>query len=275
MLLIDTETAMPPDWKPAYRGQVTDPLHARIWQIAMLDAENGVGDSWLVNPGFPIPPENRQLSNIDDELHARIMAAPPIESVLPVVYEAILCDPQVIAYNAGYDRRVIIEEDRRTCTKLPTPTRQIVWGDALVAARSVFPTERHLKLRDLARLLGISMPEDMHTALTDLGVMRNCLQALPKEIILEWWQPEEHAAFLAGDLPLYDMTHTRSLIYGGTLSAINVNGAAMIGHAAGGMPDQWVTDIAWNNGCEWARDTGHPWLERAWIDWLNSATPNE
>lgn len=274
MLLIDTETAMPPDWKPAYRGQATDPLHARIWQIALLDLDTGTGQTWLVNPGFSLPAENRELSNVDDDLHARVMAASSIAQVLPEVFDALAPDGVVVAYNAGYDRRVMLEETRRHAIRLPRPQVPIVWGDYLVRARCRFPAERSLKLSSLARLCNVQQ-EGAHTALADLRTLAACMESEDRRLWSEWWHIEQHRAWVAGDLPADEMQATDSLIYGGTLGAIGQDGLARIGRSAGRVPDNWTFRTALHNGREWSTNVGHPWLERAWIDWLNSATPNE
>jgi hypothetical protein len=264
MILLDTETAMPSGWRPQRKGQSTDPLHARIWQIAVMDLETGAGHSWLVNPGFPLPVENRELSHIDDELHARIMAAPSITQVMPEVFGAIQPDGQVLAYNAGYDRRVLIEEARRRQIALPRGGRPMVWGDYLVRARMRFQAERHLRLGDLARLCGIPTPA-AHTALGDLDVLRQVIDSDDPMHLESWWRPDEHLAYLQGDIPITDMWQTESLLYGGTLGAISADGIARIGRCVGGHPGDWVMNIAIQNGREWASNTGHPWHQDAWF----------
>src|SRR3990167_10967199 len=82
-----------------------DPATARIWQVATDERE------WIVNPGVPIPDEIKVLCHIDEEMEARIAAAPAWPDVEDEGLEHLRdCDALVTQNGIKFDLPVLANE---------------------------------------------------------------------------------------------------------------------------------------------------------------------
>lgn len=83
--------------------------------VAMVGGGDTWSHTWLVNPGFPMPPESTAIHGIHDE---DVADAPTIDQVMPdlidVLLEAVEQRIPLVVYNAPYDCTVVDREARRT-----------------------------------------------------------------------------------------------------------------------------------------------------------------
>ncbi len=155
--------------------------HGRLVEIAavkfnldrVLDRQ-----SWLINPGIPIPDEARRVNGISD---AMVSNCPPIAAVLPQ-FVRFTTGTVLLAHNARFDRGFVATEARRNSLALPTSPLL----DSLTLFRAWFPGPRSYALEPLTTSLlpgltnGIPTAAEgertnrFHTALWD----SECLAAL-------------------------------------------------------------------------------------------------
>jgi DNA polymerase-3 subunit epsilon len=93
----------------------TNPAEARIITAALVGRGGGATDrvqTWLINPGVPIPPETTAIHGIDDE---RAMAEgqdprSALEEIAETIARAIDYGMPIVAYNTAYDWSVLHHE---------------------------------------------------------------------------------------------------------------------------------------------------------------------
>lgn len=111
MLGLDVETA-PPEWSPD--GPNVNVERVVSCAVALVGGGDTWSHSWLVNPGFAIPPESTAIHGIHNE---DVADAPPIGEVLrdvwAVLEEAAEERMAFVVYNAPYDMTVLDRESRR------------------------------------------------------------------------------------------------------------------------------------------------------------------
>ena len=166
----------------------------RIVEIACVRA---VGDriepaqSWLVNPGRPIPKEASDVHGIDD---AAVKDAPPFAAVALEVLDA-LAGAVPVAYNAEYDRKVLVAETARAeiAPDSPPPAlrRSVEWIDPLVWARELQRTEKSRSLGEVAERLGIGL-ERAHRATDDALATLHVLRVFGRDPRV----PKTYGAFM-------------------------------------------------------------------------------
>ncbi len=157
LVAIDTETT----------GR--DPEVDRIVEIACVRWRGGVvveRTSFLVNPGRPIPKEASDVHGIDD---AAVKDAASFDGVAKDVLRAI--DGAIpVAYNAEYDRKVLVAELARAGLLPETPPpalrRNVEWIDPLIWARELQKTEKSRTLGEVAERLGVVI-DKAHRAADD------------------------------------------------------------------------------------------------------------
>lgn len=146
-----------------------DPRNDRIVEIACVVLLGGrivEQQSWLINPGRPIPAEASEVHGIKDE---DVAGKPTFSDIVPELVEATK-NRVPVAYNAGFDQVAILAElDRATGVpraKPPALRREICWFDPLVWARDLHKEEKSRSLGAMAELLGIEL-ETAHRATDD------------------------------------------------------------------------------------------------------------
>jgi len=146
-----------------------DPLTDRVVEVACVFWKDGAvleRKSWLVNPGRPIPQEAFDIHGIGDE---EVKSAPPFAAIVPELF-ACLEGHVPVAYNADYDRKVLLAELGRV-EALPSHAppafrKGIEWIDPLVWARELQKLEKSRALGDVVQRLGIVL-EHAHRAAAD------------------------------------------------------------------------------------------------------------
>ncbi|MCG0066527.1 DNA polymerase III subunit epsilon [Streptomyces tricolor] len=96
----------------------TDPTEARIVTAALVGRGGGGADrvqTWLINPGVPIPPETTAIHGVDDE---RAMAdgqdpRSALDEIADTIAKAIDYGMPIVAYNTAYDWSVLHHELQR------------------------------------------------------------------------------------------------------------------------------------------------------------------
>lgn len=139
------------------------PVSSQITEIGAVKTRGGevIGEfQTLVNPGSPIPPMIVALTGITD---AMVVAAPPIEEVLPAFLE-FLGDAVVVAHNAPFDTGFLRAACRTHGYKWPN--NEVV--DTVTLARRATTKEEapNKKLSTLARVFGTEVQPN-HRALSD------------------------------------------------------------------------------------------------------------
>jgi DNA polymerase-3 subunit epsilon len=130
--------------------------------------------SWLVNPGIPIPAEASKIHGIS-ERDIRVM--PQFCDVAEEISDSI--DGCLLAaYSAHFDKAFVLAELQRA--GIDWPDRRVEWVDPLVYARELYADETSRKLGEMARVLGIGA-EEAHRALDDSWVALQVLYALGKD----------------------------------------------------------------------------------------------
>lgn len=170
--MLDTETTG--------RDAATD----AIVEIGIIVARGGeivARQSWLVNPGVPIPKSASDIHGILDE-HVR--EAPRFVDIAEQVL-ALLAGAIPAAYNAAFDRGFLRSEMRRAGIALgpraaPALRDGVEWIDPLVWARHLQRSEKSRALGDVAARLGIPMAT-AHRASDDAEAALRVLWALAKD----------------------------------------------------------------------------------------------
>jgi DNA polymerase III epsilon subunit-like protein len=139
----------------------TTDMHGAICEIAVVDASGNVLLDTLVNPGCPIDPAATAVHGITD---VDVAEAPPLAEVLPRLLEVTAGRP-VLAYNAPYDRDVLLGDAARLGLQLGRLANPATWG-CLMRARAVAAGCAWIRL------------EAGHRALGDAEAARQVLRAL-------------------------------------------------------------------------------------------------
>jgi DNA polymerase-3 subunit epsilon len=182
LVAIDTETT----------GR--DPEVDRIVEIACVRFRGGVVVerlSWLVNPGRPIPKESSDVHGITDDA---VKDAGPFAAIAHEVLTAI-AGAIPVAYNAEYDRKVLVAEFARAglLPENPPPAlrRNVEWIDPLIWARELQKTEKSRTLVEVAERLGVVL-DQAHRAADDAVATLEVLGAFRKDPRV----PRTYAAFV-------------------------------------------------------------------------------
>jgi DNA polymerase III subunit epsilon len=154
-----------------------DQATARIITAALVNADDvSASQTWLVNPGIPIPPESTAVHGITDDM-ARAGGQDPVVACTAIA-ESLRQHWQaggvVVAYNAQYDFTVLVHELRRHgCPNLHVGPVL----DPLVLWRGVEKYRKGKKrLADAIERFGVPLNTKEHDAMADavatLAVMR-------------------------------------------------------------------------------------------------------
>ena len=149
------------------------PETCRITEIGAVKVRGGevLGEfSSLVDPGVPIPRAITMLTGISD---AMVLAAPPIESLLPAFVEFI-GDATLVAHNASFDTRFLRANLLRHAYR---PLENPVVCTVRLARRLVRDEVPNLQLATLARALRATT-EPAHRALSDARATTDVFHAL-------------------------------------------------------------------------------------------------
>lgn len=160
------------DVETAGRG----PKEGAIIEIAAVRVANGsVADSFsrLVDPGFPISPEDTKIHGITDDM---VAGMPPIDEVLPAFLD-FLGDSVFVAHNAPFDLSYINEAlGRKYSQKMINPVIC-----TLKLSRMLYPNLESHSLERVVRALRIK-GDVRHRALDDAkacaGLLLNLLNAV-------------------------------------------------------------------------------------------------
>lgn len=182
LVAIDTETT----------GR--DPEVDRIVEIACVRFRSGVvveRTAFLVNPGRPIPKEASDVHGIDD---AAVKDAASFALVAKDVLLAI--DGAIpVAYNAEYDRKVLVAELARAglLPENPPPAlrRNVEWIDPLIWARELQKTEKSRTLVEVAERLGVTL-DKAHRAADDATATLEVLSVFRRDTRV----PKTYGAFV-------------------------------------------------------------------------------
>jgi len=141
----------------------------RIIEIAIVKGRDGEilsRDSWLINPGCPIPEDSSAVHGIlDEHVESKPFFADVCDEIIEKLEGAIPA-----AHNASFDREFLLAEiqrlQRHDLRDVPAIRDRVVWIDPLVWARHLFQEEKSRKLSAMAELLGVEM-ERAHRATDD------------------------------------------------------------------------------------------------------------
>jgi DNA polymerase-3 subunit epsilon len=147
--------------------------------------------SWLVNPGRPIPKESSDVHGITDDA---VKDASPFAAIAHEVLRAVE-GAVPVAYNAEYDRKVLVAELARAglLPENPPPAlrRNVEWIDPLIWARELQKTEKSRTLVEVAERLGIVL-DQAHRAADDAVATLQVLGLFRKDPRV----PRTYAAFV-------------------------------------------------------------------------------
>ena len=166
----------------------------RVVEVACVFRRAGeISDhrSWLINPGCPIPEEATSIHGIHDE---DVRDKPTFAEVAAEISEAV--EGQVpLAYNAEFDRRVLLAEFARAdavgARPPPALRADVVWIDPLVWARELQKEHRSRKLVDVCPRLGIEIGQ-AHRATDDAVATLKVMAAFEADPRV----PTTYAAFI-------------------------------------------------------------------------------
>ena len=157
----------------------TDSTQDRILEVGLVGFDAGgvsFRESFLVNPGVPVPEEARAIHGITDE---ELEGAPEFGATLPKILD-ILDGRLPVAYNASFDRGFLLAEvERAGGVPNPPPAlrEEVVWVDPLVWAREILKEQKSRRLGDVAAHFGIPL-EQAHRAAGDAEATGKVLLAL-------------------------------------------------------------------------------------------------
>jgi DNA polymerase-3 subunit epsilon len=164
-----------------------DPETDRVIEIGLVTFVKGrvsSRESWLINPGIPVPEESRAVHGITDE---ELQGAPDFATVMPRLLEH-LREKLPAAYNAPFDRGFLHAEIARVAPEgmthgdLPPAAREdVVWVDPLVWARELLKELKTRRLGDVAKHLSIPL-EQAHRAAGDAEATGRILLALAPQL---------------------------------------------------------------------------------------------
>jgi len=138
---------------------------------AVLVGGGELHDRWqsLVRPNLPL---RRGIQRFTGITQAMVDAAPPPEAVLPALQD-LLRERVMVAHNAPFDRRVLVQAFDRADLEWPQPP--VICTAAM--ARTLLPLQRERRLGALADALGIEV-RLTHRALADAETCARVLCAL-------------------------------------------------------------------------------------------------
>jgi len=187
----------------------TDVAHDRIVSAALI--RRGEADvtaqTWLINPGVPIPPEAEAIHGISTQMAEAdgLQSAVGLESIAQALADCLVAGLPLVIYNASYDLRILAAELERHGLasledRLGGPVRSVL--DPLVIDRGVDryrPGKRTLS--DLMRVYGLAPAAHQHDASDDvtntialLDVILERHPELPSDLgQLHDWQVAKHA----------------------------------------------------------------------------------
>lgn len=116
----------------------------RILEIGAVRVEAGMiraRQTWLVNPGIPIPAGSQRIHGIRPEM---VAGAPPFSSVYPL-FTNFVGNSVLMSHNARFDRKFLAAEIRRNGLQPP----DIVLLDTLRLFKQCFPKRRSYSLANL------------------------------------------------------------------------------------------------------------------------------
>jgi DNA polymerase-3 subunit epsilon len=182
IVALDTETTG--------RNATTD----RIVEIAAVVWQRGEvvsRQSWLINPGCPIPAEVVAVHHIDDEA---VKDCPRFADVARELLD-VFAGRVPLAYNAEFDRKFLTEEFARAGIDVgkapPMLRRGVEWLDPLVWAREIQKYEKSKALGEVCQRLGISL-ENAHRATDDTEAALQVLVAFLPDVRV----PKTYGAFV-------------------------------------------------------------------------------
>jgi len=160
-----------------------NPVNDRLVEVAVVIGRGGevlARQSWLINPGRPIPAESTAVHGIKDE---DVAGKPSFAEVADEILAA-LAGAIPAAYNASFDKGFLLAELERAGVRPETPPpamrREVDWIDPLTFARELYKKEESRALGDMAALLGISLV-NAHRATDDAEAALRVLYALSKD----------------------------------------------------------------------------------------------
>ena len=105
--------------------------NAEIVQIGVLDATGNILMDQLVKPGKSIPAEVTEIHGISNEMVANAPTFPEVGAA----FAALIADKLAVAYNCGYEEKILAGECKRHGLPLIEPAR---WSCAMKAYASYF-----------------------------------------------------------------------------------------------------------------------------------------
>lgn len=136
--------------------------------------------SWLINPGRPIPKETSAIHGItDDQVANEKSFAQVALEIVDTLRNAIPA-----AYNAAFDRGFLLAELERAGIRPtdapPAMRRDVDWIDPLTFARELYKDQQSRSLGDMAARLGIEMVR-AHRATDDAEAALQVLYTFAKD----------------------------------------------------------------------------------------------
>lgn len=136
--------------------------------------------SWLINPGRPIPKETSAIHGItDDQVANEKSFAQVALEIVDTLRNAIPA-----AYNAAFDRGFLLAELERAGVRPtsapPAMRRDVDWIDPLTFARELYKDQQSRSLGDMAARLGIEMVR-AHRATDDAEAALQVLYTFAKD----------------------------------------------------------------------------------------------
>jgi DNA polymerase-3 subunit epsilon len=136
--------------------------------------------SWLINPGRPIPKETSAIHGItDDQVANEKSFAEVAQEIVDTLRNAIPA-----AYNAAFDRGFLLAELERAGVRPtdapPAMRRDVDWIDPLTFARELYKDQQSRSLGDMAARLGIEMVR-AHRATDDAEAALQVLYTFAKD----------------------------------------------------------------------------------------------
>ncbi len=133
------------------------PLKDHVIELAAIRVHNGqITDrqTWLINPGIPIPASSQRIHGISTEM---VSNAPAFPIVYPQ-FIAFVKDGILLSHNAKFDRRFMVAELNRHNLTPPNLTLY----DTLRLFKRCFPKRRSYALENLTRdLCPLMIPPEL------------------------------------------------------------------------------------------------------------------
>lgn len=191
------------------------PAKDRVIELAAIRVQGGQikeRQSWLINPGIPIPPASERIHGLSS---AMVAAAPAFPQVY-TQFVAFVQDGVLLSHNARFDRRFMLAElDRHNLATPGTPL-----FDTLRLFKRWFPGRRSYSLEALTKSLCPLMPPAesaptatnsqarnlrFHCALQDaectVALFLKALGTLPKDVPWSEFEPNPAKRLILGPDP--------------------------------------------------------------------------